>query len=65
MRIFKLFGNTKNNDEVYMLCERYINLCDSSSDGYWLTDTEILLEQAIKRRLDKLLQREKIKEVQE
>lgn len=65
MRIFKLFGNTKNNDEVYMLCERYINLCDSNGDGYWLTDTEILLEQAIKRRLDKLLQREKIKEVQE
>ena len=64
MRIFKLFGNTKNNDEVYMLCERYINLCESG-DGYWLTDTELLLEQAIKRRLDKLLQREKIKEVQE
>lgn len=38
-------------NKVYMLCERYINLCDGGGDGYWLTDTEIQLHKELEKQL--------------
>lgn len=49
----KLRPPKPNNNKIYILCERYINLCNND-DGYWLTDTEIQLYEELERHLKKI-----------
>ena len=44
-------NSKQNHSKTYMLCERYINLCDGGGDGYWLTDTEIQLYKELEKQL--------------